>query len=158
MSEEQLFGVVKNFSRARGFGFILPDGEFKNGVFFHVVSWRELEPVQNGQRVSFSIEHVEGKTRARNVEFAEPDPNTEYGTVKSFGRGYGFIAADAGDSLFTHFTALLMDGKLELIANQRVSFIRARNERGISAAHVLVIDEFAEVELENSLEENLEHA
>ena len=57
MSENRTTGVVKWFSRVKGYGFIAPDGGEKD-VFVHYSAivgegYRNLE---EGQRVEFSIE------------------------------------------------------------------------------------------------------
>jgi len=60
------------------------------------------------------------------------------GTVKWFNakKGYGFISDDAGNDVFVHFSALLMDGFKTLEEGDKVQFEIAQGEKGPQAANV----------------------
>jgi len=56
-----------------------------------------------------------------------------YGTVKFFdkGKGFGFIAPDAGGSdVFVHISALKKSGCPELSEGDKVSFLVTRGKKG----------------------------
>ena len=64
----------------------------------------------------------------------------EYGTVKWFNqsKGYGFIARDAGDDVFVHFSAIRGDGYRNLEEGQKVEFGVAQGQKGLQAQDVSV--------------------
>lgn len=68
MSASQVTGVVKWFSRVKGYGFIAPDGTDKD-VFVHYSAilgegYRNLE---EGQRVNFILEETDKGLQATQV-------------------------------------------------------------------------------------------
>jgi len=62
------------------------------------------------------------------------------GTVKWFDaqKGYGFIAAEGGDDVFVHYTAIQNEGFKTLEEGQKVSFEITNGPKGKQAANVTV--------------------
>lgn len=56
-------------------------------------------------------------------------------------KGYGFIKPNEGDKeIFVHYSAILKDGFKSLIEGSTVEFDIDRNEKGLKAVNVKVID------------------
>ncbi|HUV90145.1 MAG TPA: cold-shock protein [Anaerolineae bacterium] len=62
----------------------------------------------------------------------------EIGTVKWFndGKGYGFIAREAGGDVFVHYTAIEGEGFRTLREEQRVEFSVEQGPKGLQAIQV----------------------
>jgi len=62
----------------------------------------------------------------------------ETGTVKWFnaGKGYGFIAREAGDDVFVHHSAIEQDGFRSLDEGQQVEFNVEQGPKGLQATNV----------------------
>ena len=62
----------------------------------------------------------------------------EIGTVKWFndGKGYGFIAREAGEDVFVHYTAIEGDGFRTLREEQQVEFSVEQGPKGLHAVNV----------------------
>ena len=62
----------------------------------------------------------------------------ETGTVKWFNdaKGYGFIARDAGEDVFVHYSAVEGEGFRTLREDQRVEFAVEQGPKGLQAVHV----------------------
>jgi CspA family cold shock protein len=62
----------------------------------------------------------------------------ETGTVKWFnaGKGYGFIAREAGDDVFVHHSAIEEEGFRSLDEGQQVEFNVEQGPKGLQATHV----------------------
>lgn len=62
------------------------------------------------------------------------------GTVKWFNaeKGYGFIAQDAGDDVFVHFSAIAGTGYRTLEEGQHVEFDVGPGRKGLEAQNVRV--------------------
>ncbi len=60
------------------------------------------------------------------------------GTVKWFNakKGFGFISDEAGNDVFVHFSALVMDGFKVLEEGDKVEFEVVQGEKGPQAANV----------------------
>ena len=62
----------------------------------------------------------------------------ENGTVKWFnaGKGYGFIAREAGEDVFVHHSAIEEEGFRSLDEGQQVEFNVEQGPKGLQATHV----------------------
>ncbi len=62
----------------------------------------------------------------------------ETGTVKWFneGKGYGFIAREAGEDVFVHYSAVIGEGFRTLFDNQQVEFTVEQGPKGLQAVDV----------------------
>jgi CspA family cold shock protein len=62
----------------------------------------------------------------------------ETGTVKWFNdaKGYGFIARDAGEDVFVHYSAVEGDGFRTLREDDRVEFAVEQGPKGLQATQV----------------------
>ena len=62
----------------------------------------------------------------------------ETGTVKWFNdaKGYGFIAREAGEDVFVHYSAIEGNGFRSLRENQHVEFAVEQGPKGLQAVHV----------------------
>ena len=62
----------------------------------------------------------------------------ETGTVKWFNdaKGYGFIAREAGEDVFVHYSAIEGNGFRSLREDQHVEFAVEQGPKGLQAVHV----------------------
>jgi cold shock protein len=69
----------------------------------------------------------------RSIELAK-----EQGVVKWFNasKGFGFIQRQAGDDVFVHFSALVMDGYKSLNEGELVEFDVKQGPKGLQAENV----------------------
>lgn len=67
----------------------------------------------------------------------------QLGRVKFFNdnKGFGFITPDNGDDIFVHFSAINAQGRKTLRDGDRVSFTKAKTDRGWQAENVSVVEE-----------------
>jgi len=65
----------------------------------------------------------------------------ETGTVKWFNgaKGYGFIAREAGEDVFVHYSSIRGEGFRNLEEGQRVEFSIEQGRKGLQANDVVVI-------------------
>jgi CspA family cold shock protein len=68
---------------------------------------------------------------------------TKTGTVKWFNdqKGYGFITQDDGPDVFVHFSDIVGSGYRTLREGQRVTFTVVRDEKGLKAQNVRLLQE-----------------
>jgi len=78
---------------------------------------------------------------ARPAPRASSDGPRVQGAVKWFNeaKGFGFIAADSGDEVFVHFSAITGDGFRTLTEGDRVEFDAVEGPKGKQAANVVRI-------------------
>jgi CspA family cold shock protein len=68
-------GTVRWFSRVKGYGFILPDGQEKDVfVHFSAIKGEGYRNLNEGQRVLFSVEDTEKGPQAVEVEGLATQP------------------------------------------------------------------------------------
>ena len=62
------------------------------------------------------------------------------GTVKWFNseKGFGFIQTEEGTDVFVHFSAIIADGRRNLVEGQRVTFDTEKTDRGLQATNVFI--------------------
>ncbi|WP_346795798.1 cold shock domain-containing protein [Halomonas sp. Bachu 37] len=72
----------------------------------------------------------------------DPNDGREEGEVKWFNtnKGYGFITRDNGDDVFVHFRAIRGRGNRMLTEGQIVRYHVIKNERGLQADDVSIIE------------------
>jgi CspA family cold shock protein len=77
---------------------------------------------------------------ALQIVFRRDNP-LAVGTVKWFNneKGYGFIAQEAGEDVFVHYSQIESDGYRSLTEGQRVEFEVTQGNMGLSATGVRVV-------------------
>ncbi|SES05634.1 MULTISPECIES: cold shock domain-containing protein [Halomonadaceae] len=75
-------------------------------------------------------------------DLIDPNDGREEGEVKWFNtnKGYGFITRDNGDDVFVHFRAIRGRGPRMLAEGQIVRYHVIKNERGLQADDVSIIE------------------
>lgn len=75
-------------------------------------------------------------------DIIDPNDGREEGEVKWFNtnKGYGFITRDNGDDVFVHFRAIRGRGPRMLAEGQIVRYHVIKNERGLQADDVSIIE------------------
>jgi len=78
--------------------------------------------------------------QAPQIVFRRDNP-LAVGTVKWFNneKGYGFIAQEAGEDVFVHYSQIESDGYRSLTEGQRVEFEGTQGNKGLSATGVRVV-------------------
>ena len=74
MTEKRRTGIVKWFAKAKGYGFIQPEGKEGNGadVFVHISALSPGMDLKEGQRVSYELSPSnKGKTAAVNIKLQD---------------------------------------------------------------------------------------
>ncbi|SDN49304.1 cold-shock protein [Vreelandella arcis] len=79
---------------------------------------------------------------ADDEDVIDPNDGREEGEVKWFNtnKGYGFITRDNGDDVFVHFRAIRGRGPRMLAEGQIVRYHVIKNERGLQADDVSIIE------------------
>lgn len=62
------------------------------------------------------------------------------GIVKWFNneKGFGFISVEGEEDVFVHFSAIIADGRKNLVEGQRVTFDTEKTDRGLQATNVFI--------------------
>ncbi|GAA3911144.1 hypothetical protein GCM10022228_23000 [Halomonas cibimaris] len=84
----------------------------------------------------------EQEERDHEDNVIDPDDGREEGDVKWFNtnKGYGFITRDSGEDVFVHFRAIRGRGPRMLHEGQVVRYQVIRNERGLQADDVSILE------------------
>ncbi len=85
------------------------------------------------------------KNRPENKSKSIPAVNgreASTGIIKWFNgqKGYGFIANDVGEEIFVHCRSIKLGGKRQLHTGQQVSFTLLREDKGLKAEDVVILE------------------
>ncbi|VAW79786.1 Cold shock protein of CSP family [hydrothermal vent metagenome] len=96
---------------------------------------------------SASQENAKQQKKSRSEKKAKPTPpvngrEESIGIVKWFNgqKGYGFIANDAGEEIFVHCRSIKLGSKRQLHTGQQVSFTLLREDKGLKAEDVVILE------------------
>ena len=74
MEAERKTGIVKWFSRAKGYGFITPDSGPDVFVHYSAIRGEGFKTLEENERVEFSVEEDQRGPKAVDVVRLEPPP------------------------------------------------------------------------------------
>lgn len=155
----EIFGSIKWFDLAKGFGFVVPDNGLPD-VLLHVSQLRSVgyQTALEGARVHaiivrsakglqvVSLLSMDESTAIRPSELpqrthvvVEPESDWERATVKwfNFVRGFGFLTRGEGTSdIFVHMETLRRFGFSELRPGQAVMVRWGHGSKGVMAAEL----------------------
>ena len=141
-----VLGTVKWYEPAKGYGFATPDGGGAE-VFLHSSAIVTGGVVTAGQRVAFLVGEGERGPQAEHVvplgaaAAAPPVQDDADGTVSWYdeGKGFGFIAVDAGGpDVYVH-ASNMVEGLTWLTEGDRVAFTVVQSDRGPQARGVELV-------------------
>ncbi|MCU1691984.1 MAG: cold-shock protein [Frankiales bacterium] len=144
-----VLATVTWYEPGKGYGFATPEGGGTD-VFVHSSALVTGGVLAAGQRVAFLVEPGEKGPQATHVLPLGMAPvvagDGADGTVTWYedGKGFGFIAPDAGGpDVFVHANALV-EGLAYLAPGDRVAFDVAQGDRGPQARDVSLVSEGAD--------------
>jgi cold shock protein len=140
---DDLFGIVRWFDAAKGYGFITTEDETELHVHRSQVESIGRATLVPGQAVRFDMDtNRSGRSTAKNLKLiGDRKTKLAQGTVRSFSSqgGYGFITAEDGTNVFVHASQVELAGLKTLERGQRVEFTSYPSPRGVVAEKLKII-------------------
>ena len=137
-TEARTKGKVLFFNPLKGFGKIQVEG-LDDAVFIHRSNIQgEMTGLFQGEEVEFDLEESERGPQAKNLTRSV---ERFLGTVKRFGKGFGFIEVpDREMDLFIHWHDISGEGFRSLEEDEEVEFSIEEGDRGLAAKNLVRLD------------------